>query len=50
MFSRTLTSVEGNARLARDGLAEEVARLKDQPGQDLAIGGATLAAGATCWG
>ena len=28
-------SVEGNARLAQDGLAEEVARLKEQPGKDL---------------
>jgi dihydrofolate reductase len=32
--------------LARDGVAEEVARLKDQPGKDLAVGGAGLAS--TC--
>jgi dihydrofolate reductase len=44
VFSKTLESVEGNARLARDGIAEEVARLKQQPGKDLAVGGAGLAA------
>jgi dihydrofolate reductase len=42
VFSRTLEKVEGNARLVRDG-AEEVARLKEQPGKDLAVGGAGLA-------
>jgi dihydrofolate reductase len=45
VFSRTLTSVEGNARLARDGVAEEVARLKGEPGKDLGVGGAALASG-----
>jgi dihydrofolate reductase len=44
VFSRTLDAVEGNTRLLRDGLAEEVARLKEQPGKDLAVGGAGLAA------
>jgi dihydrofolate reductase len=44
VFSTTLETVEGNARLARDGIAEEVARLKEQPGKDLAVGGAGLAA------
>jgi dihydrofolate reductase len=44
VFSTTLTAVEGNARLARDGVAEEVERLKAQPGGDLAVGGAGLAA------
>ena len=39
MLSRTLTEVEGNARLARDGVAEEVATLREQPGNDLAVGG-----------
>jgi dihydrofolate reductase len=43
VFSRTLEKVEGNARLVRDGVAEEVARLKEQPGKDLAVGGAGLA-------
>jgi dihydrofolate reductase len=43
VFSKTLEKVEGNARLVRDGVAEEVATLKEQPGQDLAVGGAGLA-------
>jgi dihydrofolate reductase len=43
VFSKTLEKVEGNARLVRDGAAEEVARLKAEPGKDLAVGGAGLA-------
>ena len=43
VFSKTLERVEGNARLVRDGAAEEVAKLKEQPGKDLAVGGAGLA-------
>jgi dihydrofolate reductase len=43
VFSRTLASVEGNARLATGDLAEEVEALKQQPGKDLAVGGAGLA-------
>jgi len=43
VFSTTLESVEGKARLLRGGVAEEVAKLKEQPGQDLAVGGAGLA-------
>jgi dihydrofolate reductase len=43
VFSTTLEKVEGNARLVRDGVAEEVARLKEEPGKDLAVGGAGLA-------
>ena len=46
VFSKTLEKVEGNARLVRDGVAEEVAKLKEQPGKDLAVGGAGLAS--TC--
>jgi dihydrofolate reductase len=46
VFSKTLETVEGNARLVRDGVADEVAKLKEQPGKDLAVGGAGLAA--TC--
>src|ERR1700681_826907 len=34
VFSTTLEGVEGNARLVRDGVADEVARLRQQPGQD----------------
>ena len=43
VFSRTLERVEGNARLVKDGAAEEVAKLKAQPGKDLAVGAAGLA-------
>jgi dihydrofolate reductase len=44
VFSTTLEQVEGNARLASGGVAEEVAKLKQEPGKDLAVGGAGLAA------
>jgi dihydrofolate reductase len=43
VFSTTLESVVGNTRLAGDGVAEEVSRLKEQPGKDIAVGGAGLA-------
>ena len=43
VFSKTLEKVEGNARLAKGSAAEEVVRLKEQPGKDLAVGGASLA-------
>ena len=43
VFSKTLEVVDGNARLVRDGVAEEVTKLKQQPGKDLAVGGAGLA-------
>ncbi|WP_329065351.1 dihydrofolate reductase family protein [Amycolatopsis sp. NBC_01480] len=47
VFSRTLTSVEGTARLATDDVATEVARLRAQPDDGIvAIGGAGLAADA----
>ena len=47
VFSRTLNSVAGNARLATDDIATEVGRLRDQPGESVvAIGGAGLAAAA----
>jgi dihydrofolate reductase len=45
VFSTTLSAVRGNARLASGSLAEEIARLRAEPGEgDIAIGGATLAA------
>src|SRR5271166_1667172 len=43
VFSATLKSVVGNTRLARGGLSEEVSRLKERPGRDIAVGGAGLA-------
>jgi dihydrofolate reductase len=51
VFSTTLSAVEGNARLATGGLAEEIERLRTEPGEgDIAIGGATLAAEAAALG
>ncbi|MEG8275313.1 dihydrofolate reductase family protein [Streptomyces sp. AHA2] len=45
VFSTTLTTVQGNARLASGGVAEEIERLRAEPGEgDIAIGGAALAA------
>lgn len=45
VFSRSLTEVVASARLATEGLAEEIARLRSEPGEgDIAIGGADLAA------
>jgi dihydrofolate reductase len=45
VFSTTLREVEGeNTRLATQDLATEVERLKAEPGADLAVGGAGLAA------
>ncbi|HWW89651.1 MAG TPA: dihydrofolate reductase family protein [Solirubrobacteraceae bacterium] len=46
VFSKSLEKVGGNARLASGDVAAEVARLKEQPGKDLAVGGAGLAS--TC--
>jgi len=43
VFSKTLDRVEGNTQLASAGVVEEVARLKEEPGGDLAVGGAGLA-------
>lgn len=45
VFSTTLERVEGGAELARGDLAHEVARLKEQDGGHIAVGGAGLAAG-----
>lgn len=46
VFSRSLSEVQGtNTRLATAGLAEEIERLRAEPGEGgIAIGGATLAA------
>lgn len=43
VFSKTLEKVEGNSRLVREIIAEEIDELKAQPGKDLAIGGADIA-------
>ena len=44
VFSRTLDSVQGNARLAEASLAEEAAAALDATDKDVGIGGAGLAA------
>lgn len=51
VFSTTLTSVQGNARLASGSLVQEIERLRAEPGEgDIALGGATLAAAAAALG
>src|SRR5207245_9066143 len=45
VFSTTLSAVQGNARLASGGLAEEIERLRAEPGEGgVAVGGAARAA------
>src|SRR3954467_2644392 len=44
VFSHTLDSVQGNARLAEASVAEEVAAALDATDKDVSIGGAGLAA------
>ncbi len=45
VFSTTLSTVKGNARIASGSPAEEIGRLRAEPGEgEIAIGGATLAA------
>src|SRR6185437_16191229 len=44
VFSRSLERVEGNARLAEGSPEEELAALRAEPGLDIAVGGADLAA------
>ena len=46
VFSRTLDSVQGNARLAEASVAEEAAAALDATEMDVSIGGAGLAAAA----
>jgi dihydrofolate reductase len=41
--STTLEHVEGNTKLVRDSVADEISKLKKLPGKDIAIGGASLA-------
>jgi len=42
VFSRSLTKVEGNTRLVRSDLADEVMKLKQKPGRNISIGGIDL--------
>jgi hypothetical protein len=51
VFSTTRSAVQGNARLASGGLAQEIERLQAAPAEgDIAIGDATLAAEAAAPG
>ncbi len=51
VFSSSLPAVQGNARLAGGGLAEEIERLRAAPQEgEIAIGGATIAAEAAALG
>jgi dihydrofolate reductase len=43
VFSRTLTEVDRNSQLFRGNIAEEINKLKAQPGKDMNVGGANLA-------
>ncbi len=43
VFSKTLQNVVGNTKLIRDGVADEIFKLKKLPGKDIAVGGAGLA-------
>jgi dihydrofolate reductase len=44
VFSKTLEQVQGNARLSRGNITEEVVQLKAKPGKDMSVGGARIAA------
>ncbi|MET9384894.1 dihydrofolate reductase family protein [Streptomyces sp. NPDC002928] len=44
VYSRTLTHADWNTTIVRDVVPEEVRALKEQPGGDLALSGANLAA------
>jgi dihydrofolate reductase len=44
VFSKTLQRADWNATVVRDVVVEEIMRLKAQPGGDLVLGGADLAA------
>ncbi len=43
VFSKTLERVQGNATLNRGDIADEVVKLKAQPGKSMSVGGATIA-------
>jgi dihydrofolate reductase len=43
VFSKTIEQVQGNTRLVRDNIVEEITKLKAQPGKDMSLGGANLA-------
>jgi dihydrofolate reductase len=44
VFSRTLKQADWNATVVRDVIADDIVKLKEEPGGDLGLGGADLAA------
>ena len=44
VFSRSLESAEGNARIVRSNPGDELLRLKQEPGKKISIGGVSLPA------
>ena len=44
VFSNTLTEMHHNSRLFSGDITTEITKLKQQPGKDMVVGGATLAA------
>jgi len=42
VFSRSLESAEGNTRMVRTGLEDEIRKLKQQPGKDILVGGVNV--------
>lgn len=44
VFSKTLQHVDNNARLVREVNPREIKQLREQPGKDMSLGGAELAA------
>jgi dihydrofolate reductase len=43
VYSTTLEEVEGNSKLVREVVPDQIAELKAEPGKDIAVGGAGLA-------
>jgi dihydrofolate reductase len=42
VFSQSLASAEGNTRIVRTNLKDEILKLKQQPGKDILVGGVSL--------
>jgi dihydrofolate reductase len=42
VFSQSLDRAEGNTRIVRTNLADEILKLKQQPGKDILVGGVSI--------
>ena len=42
VFSRSLDSAEGNVRIVRSGLKDEILKLKQEPGKSILVGGVDI--------